>query len=60
MHVVKQSEMYGLPPTLMNLHPNENSQESQCYLFAVKLDRYVGSCNTFHDLSNKVCVLKKT
>ena len=26
------------------------------YPFAVKLGRYVGSCNTLIDLSNKVCV----
>ena len=28
--------------------------------FLVKLDRCVGSCNTFNDLSNKVCVPNKT
>ena len=26
----------------------------------LKLDRCVGSCNTLNDLSNRVCVLKKT
>ena len=26
----------------------------------VKLDRYVGSCNTFNDVSNEVCILNKT
>ena len=26
----------------------------------VKLDRYVGSCNTLNDLSKKVCVPNKT
>ena len=26
----------------------------------VNLDRCVGSCNTFNDLSNKVCVPNKT
>ena len=30
------------------------------YLFAVKSDRSVGSCNTLNDLSNKVCVPNKT
>ena len=30
------------------------------YPFTVKLDRYVGSCNTLNDLSNKVCVPNKT
>ena len=33
-------------PTLINLHPNEYSQESHYYPFALKLDRCVGSCNT--------------
>ena len=46
--------------TLINLHPNEYSQESHYYPFAVKLDRYVGSCNTLNDLSNKVCFPSKT
>ena len=31
---------------LLNLHPNEYSEELPCYPFAVKLDRCVGSCNT--------------
>ena len=46
--------------TLVNLDPNECSQEFHCYLFAVKLDRCIGSCNTINDLSNKVCVPNKT
>ena len=29
-------------------------------LFAVKLDRCVGSCKTLNDLFNKVCVPNKT
>ena len=45
--------------TLINLHPNEYSKEFHYYPFAVKLDRCVGSCNTFNDLSNKVCVPNK-
>ena len=44
-------------PTLINLHPNEYSQEFHYYLFAVKLERCVGSCN---DLSNKLCAPNKT
>ena len=40
-------------PTLINLHPNEYSQEVRHYPFVVKLDRCVGSCN-------KVCVPNKT
>ena len=46
--------------TLINLHPNKYSQEFHYYPFAVKLDRYVGSCNTLNDLYNKVCVPNKT
>ena len=45
--------------TLINLHPNEYSQEFHYYPFAVKLYRCVGSCNTLNDLSNKVCVPNK-
>ena len=29
-----------IQPTLINLHPNEYSQECHYYLFAVKLDDY--------------------
>ena len=49
-----------IQPTLINLHPNEYSQELHYYPFSVKLDRCVGSCNTLNDLSNKVCVPNKT
>ena len=45
--------------TLTNLHPNEYNQELHCYIFSVKLDRCVGSCNTLNDLSNKTCVPSK-
>ena len=41
--------------TLVNLHPNEYSQELHYCSFAVKIDKYFGSCNTLNDLSNKVC-----
>ena len=43
-----------IQPTLINLHPNECSQEFHYYPFAAKLYRCVGSCNTLNDLSNKV------
>ena len=33
-------------PTLINLHPNEYSQQFQYYPSAVTLDRCVGKCNT--------------
>ena len=42
--------------TLINLHPNEYSQELHYCPFAVNLNRCAGSCNTLDDLSNKVCV----
>ena len=48
-----------IQPTLINLHPNEYSQELYYYSFAVKLDRCIGNCNTHNDLPNKVCVPSK-
>ena len=41
-------------PALINLHSNEYTQEFHYYPFSVKLDRYIGSCNTLIDLSNNV------
>ena len=49
-----------IQPTLINLHPNEYSQEFRYYPFEVKLDRCVGSSNTLNDLSNNVCVPNET
>ena len=49
-----------IQPTHINLHPNEYSKNFHGYPFAVKLDRYLGSCNTLNDLYNKVCALNKT
>ena len=49
-----------IQPTLINLHPNEYSQEFHYYPFAIKIYRCVGSCNTLNDLSNKVCVPNRT
>ena len=46
--------------TVINLHPNEYSQEFHYYSFSVKLDRYVGSCKFLNDLCNKVCIPNKT
>ena len=43
-----------IQPALINLHPNECTQEFQYFPFSVKLDRCVGNCNTLNDLSNKV------
>ena len=47
-------------PTLINLNPNEYSQELRYYPFAVSLDRCVRSCITLNDLPNKVCRPNKT
>ena len=42
------------------LHRTEYSQEFHYYSFAVKLDRFVRSCNTLNGLSNKACVPNNT
>ena len=47
-------------PNVINLHPNEYTQELHYYPFAFNLDRCIRSCNTLNDLSNKVCVANKT
>ena len=49
-----------IQPTLINLDPDEYSQEFHYYPFSVKFNKCVGSCNTLNDLSNKVCVPNKT
>ena len=49
-----------IQPTLINLHPNEYSQEFYYYAFVVKLDRYVGSCNILNNLSSNVHIPNKT
>ena len=46
--------------TLLNLHPNEYSQDLHYYQFAVKLDWCVESFNTLNNLSSNVCVPNKT
>ena len=45
--------------TLINLHPNEYSQELHDYPLAVTLDRCAESCNTVDHLSSRVCVPNK-
>ena len=45
-----------IQPSLINIHPNEYGQKFLYYLFLVKLDRCVGSCNTLNDVSNKTCI----
>ena len=59
-YVSLSNQNYETQPTLINLHPNEYSQKLHYYPFAVNLDKYVGSCNTLNDLSNKACVQNKT
>ena len=54
------NEKCMIQPTVINLHPNEYSQEFHYYPFAVKLERCVGSCNTLNDLFYKVYVPNKT
>ena len=46
--------------SLINLHPNEYSQELHYHPFTVKLDECVGGCNTLNDLYDKVCIPNKT
>ena len=53
------NEKCMIQPTLINLHPNEHSQEFHYYQFAVKLHSFVGSCNTLNDLSDKICISNK-
>ena len=52
-------QKYMIQTTLINLHPNEYSQEFHYYPFVVKLDRCVGSFNTRNDLSNKMRLSNK-
>ena len=46
-------------PALINLNTNECSQWSHYYSFTIKLDRCVGSFNSFNDVSNKACAPNK-
>ena len=58
--VLLSNQKCQIQPTLINLHPNEFSQEFHYYPLAVKLDRCTGSCNTINDLSDKVCAPNKS
>ena len=58
--ILLSNKKWEVQPTLINLDPNEYSQELHYYPFAAKLDRCVASCNILYDLSNKVCVPNKT
>ena len=59
-YVLLSNEKRMPQPTLINLHPNEYSQELRYYPFAVNLNRYVGSCNFLDDLFSRVSVPNKT
>ena len=59
-HVSLSNQKCMIQPTLINIHPNEYSQERHYYPSAAKLDKSVGSCNTLNDLPSKVCVPIKT
>ena len=48
-----------IQPTLINLHPNEYSQEFYYYQILIKLNKCVESCDTLNYLSSKVFVPKK-
>ena len=53
-------QKYKIQPTLINLHPNEESQKLHYYPFAVKLEKCVGICYNVNYLSNKVCAPNET
>ena len=42
-YVSLSNQKWEIQPALINLHPNEYSQEFHYYPFAVKLDRCAGS-----------------
>ena len=50
------NEQYKTRPFLNNL----NSPELKCQQCMVILDKCNGSCNTFSNISNKICVPNKT
>ena len=54
------NQEFMIQPTLLNLHPNEYSQDLHYYPCAVKLGRCVRSCKTLNDSFNKVCVSNKS
>ena len=51
-YVSLSNQKYMFQPALINLHPNEYSQEFYYYPFLAKLGRCVTSCNTLNDSSN--------
>ena len=55
-YILLSNQKCETQPTFINLYPKECSQELYYYPFVVKLDRYVGSCNTLNELFDKLCV----
>ena len=53
-NVYQSNQKYEIQPTLINLNPNEYSQELHFYPIVVKLDKCAGSCNALNELSNKL------
>ena len=51
--VLLSSQKCMTQPAIINLHPNEYSQDCHYYPFVVKLERCVGSVNTLNDLYKK-------
>ena len=49
-YVSLSSQKCEIQHTLINLHPNEYSQDLHYCPFVVKLDSCVGSCDTLNDL----------
>ena len=47
-------------PALINFYPIQYNQQLSYYPYSVNLDRCVGHCNTFSDLSNRTYIRKKT
>ena len=60
--VLLSNQKCMIQPTLINLHPNECSQEFHYYPFAVKLDRcvWIYKKSILNDLSHIVCIPNKT
>ena len=47
-------------PILIDSNPDEHNVGLNYYTFMVHLDRYNGSCNSFNDCSDKICVPNQT
>ena len=51
---------YMTEPALINFYPIQYNQQLSYYPYSVNLDRCVGHCNSFSDLSNRTYIRKKT